>query len=356
VAFACAFLWFSTAYWAGLLRVDVPAVAFSLAGLYLFAAKPGKSAWPAVAFVLALLCKITAVAAPAACLLWLLWTRDRRRAIKLAGLMALLLALSFALTQRWSGGFFLFHIFHTHPDPYSWQLFQQRLADQLLSNWVFAVLAVIYLGNAVRLRRLDLPFFYIVCALLGTFTAGKVGANTNHLLESSAALCLGAGLGWTTLAEQARLSQRATAVLAWTAIGVAAVALFSFRSIEWNEPGCAAAYAAVRQNPGQHVLSENVGAVVLAGKEVMVSDPFVYTQLVERAGWSDQELQERIHRHYFDLIVTGGPLYRLRWSAPVRQAIAEHYRPIASFNCTDAYAILVPRNAGLAQTSPKPQP
>ena len=351
VAFACAFLWFQTALWATVLRVDVPAVALSLLGLYLFVAHPRKWVGAAMVFVLALLCKITAVAAPAACVLWLLWKRNPVRAAKFAGLLALLLALGFAVTQWWSGGYFLFHTFWTHPDLYDWHLLWRKTTEQLLANWVFALLTLIYLANAVRLRRLELPFFYICLALLGTVTAGKVGANTNHLLESSAALCLGGGLGWTALAEAASLSRRATAFMGLVAVGIAAGTLLSYHSLDygWTGAGCAAVYDAVRRSPGERVLSENVGAVVLAGKEVMISDPFVYTQLVERAGWSDRELQERIRQHYFDLIVIGGPLYSQRWSAGVRQTIAERYRAIASSSCPDANTMLVPRDTGTSE-------
>ena len=109
-----------------------------------------------------------------------------------------------------------------------------------------------------------------------------MGSNWNHFLEWPAALCLCAGIGWTKLT---RIRPRVLATVA----GLAATAwlcifLWRERSLPFNPyatvQDCSQAYAFVKQYPGDQVLSENVGALVLAGKTVWVSNPFVYTQLV----------------------------------------------------------------------------
>src|SRR5260370_21992847 len=48
----------------------------------------------------------------------------------------------------------------------------------------------------MRRLRVSLPMIYFSLATLMTLTGGKVGSDTNHLLEWLAALCLSAGLGF----------------------------------------------------------------------------------------------------------------------------------------------------------------
>jgi hypothetical protein len=107
-------------------------------------------------------------------------------------------------------------------------------------------------------------------------------------------------------------------------------------------------YALVKQYPGDRVLSENVGALVLAGKTVWVSNPFVYSQLVMRGGWPDTGLERMVRNREFDLIVTqwNYPQYPSfmsdggeRFSSGVVKAIAENYRTVGLYGCTDARVI-----------------
>jgi hypothetical protein len=107
-------------------------------------------------------------------------------------------------------------------------------------------------------------------------------------------------------------------------------------------------HALVKQYPGDRVLSENVGAVVLAGKTVWVSNPFAYSQLVMRGGWPDAGLERMVRNREFDLIVTqwNYPMYPNfmsdsgeRFSSGVVKAIVENYRTVGMYGCTDARLI-----------------
>jgi len=105
---------------------------------------------------------------------------------------------------------------------------------------------------------------------------------------------------------------------------------------------CPEAYAFVRSFPGNHVLSEDVSAVVLSGKPVLVSNPFVATQLGNSLAWSQGSLDQLAAREYFDLILLAGRAPG-RWSPAFLQATAGHYEVVREFQCLSVGAALVPR-------------
>jgi hypothetical protein len=99
---------------------------------------------------------------------------------------------------------------------------------------------------------------------------------------------------------------------------------------------CDRVYAMVKQYPGDRVLSENVGALVLAGKTVWVSNPFVYSQLVMRGSWPDAGLERMVRNREFDLIVT-------QWNYPM----------YPNFMSDGAEALLLRRGAGDREKLPR---
>ncbi|HEX9120243.1 MAG TPA: hypothetical protein VF840_06855 [Terriglobales bacterium] len=89
--------------------------------------------------------------------------------------------------------------------------------------------------------------------------------------------------------------------------------------------------------PGDRILSENVGALVLGGKRVWVSNLFVYSQLIERAGWKDAGMKQMIDSRSFDLVVAsrnflGNKNYLVlgadRFDPEAIQALAQTYHAL----------------------------
>lgn len=351
VAFGALFLCITVVYpWVVLLRVDMPALALALAGLYGFATWPERWAWAAALFVAAIYCKWTMVAAPGACLLWLLGRKEYRRAAQMAALGLALLAGIFGALEWATHGFFAFHMFGTHPDPYSLGAFLERFRRLVAEQWILMALSAAYLVEVAIGRKLTLPILYIPLAMAGTATVGKLGANSNHLLEMAAALCLGAGLGWSALARAASQLRAATIALAALAVVLAGVFWqgYWFYKYPFTMRGCEASYSFVRQQAGERVLSDDVGVALLAGKQVMVSDPFAYTQLVKHsAGWNDT-VEQKLREGYFDLVVMGDQSGNRaeRWTDGVRTAISANYRPVGAFYCTGAAVAYERRQAG----------
>jgi len=319
--------------WLPLLRVDLWAVFLTLLGLYVYQAYPRR--WPiaAVIFSLALLTKHTTVAAPAACLLELALEKKWRKALAFSGMMGIIGAVGVWVASL--NGFPLFHLLKTHPDPYN--LIRWFVALSIAAGWACLVLGIIIYGLAFHFRpqpETRLAWLYLgLCCLTG-FTAGKLGSNTNHFLESTAAACILGALALTYLLEiQERLAK--AFVLGLTALCVCLTLVPLEHGDVRDKSECAEAYAFVRTFPGEHVLSEDVSGVLLNGKPVLVSNPFVATQLGNSVSWSQASMEGLVGNRYFDLILFGDdPHASGRWSPALKDAVAKNYRLERQFRCS----------------------
>lgn len=318
--------------WTGLLRVDLIALLFTLAGLFVFATQPRRW-WPsALLFVAALFCKYTMLAAPAACVTWLLFQHDWRGALRAVVFASVLSVAAFAVIQWATHSWFAFYMFHTHPDPFLLRQYLDGIADAAKGNALLLVLCAVLLVHDLRLRRPSVPLLYLLFSVIGAVTMGKAGSDTNHLLELTAATCLAAGAVWSVLWEIPAPKPRWAATALALLLAILAIRHATEVGFEGPYPGCEPAYAFVRAHPGKNFLSENLGAVVMAHHPLLISNPFVYTQLVEYGGWSDQSLQQQIRDPYYDLIIMNTEPAQ-EWSDEVIAALREHYVPVAHFNC-----------------------
>jgi hypothetical protein len=377
--------------WSTILRVDLLTLAFSMAGVYCFVTalrSAGTDTEPeplsifdcrlpiskthsdsaesdnrqptirnslvflasAVFFGAALLAKYTYAAAPAACMLWLITQHEWRQAARFAGIIAAICAVVLAIAALATRGAIFTHLFLTHADPFTWSVYLLRLTDVVARHRVLVALAGVQLISDLLRRRISLPALWLLLAAMTAVTAGKLGSNWNHFLELPAALCLCAGVGWTTLA---RIHPRAVAVTA-ALVATSWLALFVVqqRKLIYDPfvtvAECPQAYAYVKDHGADRVLSENVGALVMAGKTVWVSNPFVYSQMVMRAGWPDAGLERMLQDGDFNLFVAqwnypdyppfmsdGGE----RFSSGAVKAIVKNYRAVQTYQCTDARVI-----------------
>jgi hypothetical protein len=336
--------------WLPLARVDMPGVALSLAGLYLYS-RFGARWYLSIPFFLgAIFCKYTLVAAPSACFLDLLFRKRMKQAAGFAGCMALLSGMAFLGLARMTGSGFAFDTLASHTDPFT---FGRALHFFQLAVFQYPFLFVLGIGLALRdlLKKVaTLPSLYLTLSTLTLISAGKFGSDSNHMLEWTAILCLCAGLSYHALRQEAA---GATALL--LVPGVLTLMVIANLRPPWFYPdtaGCPNAYAYVKQLPGRRILSENVGAVVMAGKPVQLSDPFVWIWLVRRGGWSDAELQTRVRARAFDAIVLHSPINAQRdlgdtgrWSPPVLDALQQNYQPTWAFACQDAGVVYEPIRA-----------
>lgn len=336
--------------WLPLARVDMPGVALTLAGLYAYSRFRNRWYVSIPFFLAAIFCKYTLVAAPSACFLDLLFQKRLKQAAGFAGSMLLLSGMAFLGLARTAGGGFAFDTLASHTDPFT---FDRALHFFQLAVFQYPLLFVLGVGLPLQnLRRKvsTLPSLYLTLSTLTLISAGKFGSDSNHMLEWTAILCLCAGLSYHALRQEAA---GATALLLIP--GLLTLMVIANLRPPWFYPdtaGCPNAYAYVKKVPGRRILSENVGAVVMAGKPVQLSDPFVWIWLVRRGGWSDAELQSLVRARDFDAILMHNPVSEQkglgdvgRWSLPVLDAIQQNYQPTWGFACQDAGVVYEPIGA-----------
>jgi hypothetical protein len=98
-----------------------------------------------------------------------------------------------------------------------------------------------------------------------------------------------------------------------------------------------------------------VSSLVLGGKPVLVSNPFVITQLGNSVGWQAGNLETLAGDKYFDLIVLGGTVESYLpesggWSPQLMQTIGQNYLPTKFFQCRYAEVAYIP--TGKSHRSP----
>lgn len=364
-------LLFCTAYlciavvtsWIPVLRVDFFGVMFALIGVLTFLSAKNRPWVASVPWVIAIFVKYTFVSAPAAAFLILVWRKQWRDAWKLAGFSAVLALSWFAYLHVSTDGWFTFNMFRAHPDPsttkhLAW--FMGTLLPlthvasfygigSLVSCFTILLLALTVVG-AINVKTAGARFVLLyaaICLAVTTVTGAKLGSNHNHLLELMAAACLCAGVGYSTLRKDKGW------VLAFVAL--AALAFVAKTPRVWRndvfryyqpgvERGCPDFYALIKDHPGRRILSSNVGAVLVASKPVLLSNPYVYSQLVEHREWRDT-VADKVARRDFDVIALDSDTEGLRgnqrfgWSEAFVKAVENNYTVTHRFDCMQAGAV-----------------
>lgn len=361
--------------WSAVTRADPLAVLLALAGLYAIATAPRR--WPAAAllFLAAGLVKPTLVAAPAAAFLYLLLRREPRRALALLALTGGLALAAFAALQLATGGGFAFQLLRGHPEPYSLARYLRMFALVTSEQLIPVALLLLFVLQSWRRRALSLPLLYAATALLGTLTAGMAGAASNHFLEWSAVVCLGAGMAYHDALARPPSPVRALATGALFAMVACALAFSTLVTAYRRDlapalmaqlagllpyhqrlfpldarlqPDCAALQAYLAARPGELVLSENTGAALLAGKQLAVTDPYAYTQLVLRGKLDPAPLVELVRARRFAAIVMAEDIATLRtrgtdrWAPALLAAAEQAYTLDRRFECANGGAVYLP--------------
>jgi hypothetical protein len=349
-------------WWLVVLRVDMIALALSLTGLYLFI-RYRRWRLALLFFVAALYCKFTFVAAPAACFICALGKREWRKAFEFAGFYIGLVTLVFVFLQWESQGWFAFHaVWAPASAPFRFWFGVTRLLHQLRDDALLLLLAFVTIRLSRHLKSsreaLLLPLIYLFTSFATMLARGKLGADSNYYLEWEAALCLCTGVGYTFVMKRYKESSASIALAPVLLICVvlanlALADIYRYR----NHPsyatfsGCRDAYQYVRNHPGDRILSENLGAVVLAGKTAIVSEPFLWTRLVVGKGWPTSKIRDQIQSQQIDLILLDRQVEQLskdpfqeRWPRDVAEAIGQNYTLTRIFSCSDGNFAYEPKS------------
>lgn len=334
--------------WIGVVRFDYIGIALSLAGLTIFVSLPRYRFLSLPLFLVAVGGLYTLLAAPAACCLYLWADRKRTRSLLFAACLGAMLIACFECGQYLTHGWMGFHLFKTQGgSPYS--LSQLASFAQVLVRGyaLLLVMSALLLWRGIRDKPLRLPALYLLLTAATTLSLGKIGAVQNHILQFVFVACIAAALGYHSM--QRAPANRLGAILVLSTLSLITLANIPFRPKKPIEDlaGCDAAYRAVRFDLGSRILSDNVGALVLAGKRVYISDPFVYRWMVSSGAVADNDLRQFIRAREFSSILLNhrveGPVTNDdRWPDDVRVAIRDNYQFKGEFNCNDAHYYYVP--------------
>ena len=342
--------------WLGVVRYDFVGVALTMAGLVIFVLFPKYRLLSLPFFALAVAGLYTLVAAPSACCLYLWIRREKKNSIFLGACFAALLTSGFLYAQHASSGLIVYHLFRTQHSPYSLSQLASFGQMFLRGYALLFLLSAAIVWKAIREKRIDFVLLYWGLVGATSLSLGKIGAAQNHILQLVFAICITSAVAYDWIRRNSPHDWGLALVLSsLILITMTNVPLRPKKPIE-ELSGCGEAYAAVQSGLGDRILSDNVGALILAGKPVFVSDPFVFRWLVTGAGFSDRDLLQTINSGEFTSIVLnsrveGDISNDDRWPEDVRQVIRQNYRLTREFNCNDAKFAYVPK----ASTPPSEQ-
>lgn len=347
-AIVAAGLWLAAPYvlyWSALARVDLVALALSLAGMAVAVRWPHARWSP----LIGAFCMMAAVytrqtyllAGPLAVAGWYLAHGQRRGFVVFTSALAVgVLAIFAALNLATQNGFFLNTV---ASNVQSFSL--QRLSLLVLrTGLIYAPLLAIACTVLWHARQDDsqataLLGLYLAGALVSSWTAGRAGAGENYFLELTAALSLigGFALGrWRRSMPAPGLRALYMALLSvqvvfFLVLGQPHVKAIAQRVELRSE--LAQLQAQVAQEQGPILADEQLGLLTLAGKEVLLR-PFHFSQLARQGRWDQAPVLADIRAQRFAMILISDqpPLYsealaRDRWTPEMWEAIQSSYRP-----------------------------
>jgi hypothetical protein len=376
--------------WSPFCRVDLTALALTLAGLFCFltGASRGALVASAVLFVLAAYTRQTAILAPAACAAELA-LRDRRGLVWfLATYLGLGLGALVVLNVL-LGGEFWRHLVTHNRNEMDWSILRSILKNQVwffYRWWLVAAAAGVafalpsaWAGRGGE-ERDGIPggraagfvlAAYFALAAVSLSAYAKSGSAPNYSLEPLAATALLTAWALGRMAQG--LESGSAVVRGWSGVGVALAALAllahagRIAPISWGEQlpdgervQALAAYlderrvgwamfsspnpdadevargdavvAMLREAPGD-VLSELPIFTIAAGKPVSLQ-PFIMSRLAREGQWDETRLVEDLKRGRFSVILTTQDLRDVRRGVPLTR-----YTPAMAEAVTENYAL-----------------
>ncbi|MGC9398227.1 MAG: glycosyltransferase family 39 protein [Anaerolineae bacterium] len=342
--------------WSALARVDMLALALSVAALYAVSRldeEHNAVLIPALLLLGAIYTRQSyGLAAPLAAFVWLWHRCGRRVAFKLASLVAGAGLLLFLILQLLTDGGFFFNIVTANVNPFQWETvirYARELSSLAPVLLIGAGAFLFLLPGQIQLWPLLTP--YLLGATLSAATVGKIGSNVNYLLELSAALSLAAGslIAWSDIGNRGHADGvRRASKNGWRAYLHAAILLvlavqagMLIRETLQNpiedlkqRVGPLANYKdltwLIDHAEGPILADEYAGLLTLEGRPLYLQ-PFEMTQLAQAGLWDQRPLVEEIRAGAFPYIFLhhfmGYPVYLERWTPEMLNALVTAYAP-----------------------------
>jgi hypothetical protein len=345
-------------------RSDVPALALSLTGLYLFDrwADSPRRYLAALPLLAAAYTKQTAVAATVAITLGLLLAKRPLPALTFLSVVAIPAGVIFLALDQATGGLARLHLLEV-PGASPLSLVSRPLGGLATFLLLAALPLILAAGALVRLfqgdTRLRIPVLYAATALLISLAAStKLGSDTYYFMEPMAGVAILAGAVLPRLLEEGGAPRWGTqsALLAGTfAVLTAASVGMTARMGEYRPVSNANAIQLAAAAPGP-VLVEDENVALKCGKTVTIMDPFAFAYMSRRGRWDAEPLNRRIRGREFSLLLLRYPLEHpshyqgeIYWAESTLAAMGENYRPA---EMVDGFYVYRPRAEGVAGARP----
>lgn len=326
-------------HWAALFRIDLLALLWSWAALYIIVRWP-REWWSLVASVVLLVLAVYTrqsylLAAPLTVFCWLWAQTGWKRALTFAGLLAgLVLALFGILNLLTQGGFFFNTITALGQQPISTVIIS-NYAQDLFSHMPLLVVAAALTVALVFMKTPEShwKFFtipYLLGALISAVTIGKPGSNVNYLIEVAAALSVCVTLvivllkrwSWLQVMTLILLAVQTGALLQWTATDY-----FATHDVV-PHPENAQLMQLIHESKGPVLTDEYIGLLLLDHRPVTIQ-PFDFAMLSRNGSWDQQPFLAELDRRTFELIIIYNPfdsLVEQRWTQEMLQHIHQNYQ------------------------------
>lgn len=354
-----------TLVWSTLLGGDMPALAFTVAGLICVAwgtevkgnrplltddgrqmtegqmpnrvptsSNPTLLALGAVLFALAFFTRQTAIAGPLAAGAYLL-ARDWKVGLRWCALIALLVAVPFGILSWVTDGWFYTKLADYGVLPFRRLQFERLFTFAFWEDvWPLVLIALGYLlyklvemwkgwrGRASQDGSLLIPFFGLASAAT-LLNAGRVGAEPNQLLTAGlgVSLCVAALLSEDLAPGQRDTEESSPGWNVLRSVGTPAAlalilvyAVFTSSPSSWYSSELRPRSAEEREqmrkiiynasvNGGPLFFTDEPGIAALAGREMPYSDPVAMTALAEGGRWDETIYREMLRDGKFNMLV-----------------------------------------------------
>ncbi|HID87462.1 MAG TPA: hypothetical protein EYP55_08820, partial [Anaerolineae bacterium] len=346
--------------WSSLVRVDLVALCFSLAGILVVARWPRERWSPFVSAALMTGAAFTRqsylLAGPLTVAGWL-FLQNRKKAWMFALSLVAGTLIPFGGLNALTGGGFFFHTVTANVQGFSLSELIRFFTHLVGTSAPLLAIAVVELMAAVRRQRSasPLPSLFFLGGFLSALTIGKVGADINYFLELLAALSLVTGAAvarWRRSSRDSWARPILLALLALQMLWLLQFARFYTHGVELRiqmRPELEKLERLVEEEAGPILADEYMGLLVMNEREVLLR-PFHFTQLARQGRWDQSRLVADMRARRFSLILVSDqpPLFRealvrSRWTQEMWAAIQEAYEPTQVLAGTTVYR---PRGRG----------
>ncbi|HZS48726.1 MAG TPA: glycosyltransferase family 39 protein [Blastocatellia bacterium] len=331
--------------WGFMARVDTLMLFFTVTGIYLFLRFNGSN-WQylsIVAFVLALFTKQSALAAPAAVFVELVFERRWRHALLFASGLFVLCVACFLIGNAMTGGLMSVNVLGSLDAPVRLKSIAEVLWNSLpglLAGLIFSVAALATTKRSNTKIRL-IALYFVFSVILAAVSSAKLGSDRNYYLDALLAVSVLGGIGIGRLANVAEATLSKAILCACIVIGAFVPDLYqkyvTATSDYFVSEDNTAIVDELRTVSGD-ILTQDANIPLRLGKPVFVTDSYHLSVLEARHKWQPEPLIELIEQKRFqkvmlplDIQSSGRPPWTIYqglpiWDPRIVEAISRNYQ------------------------------